>query len=139
MSDPLDRNRPVVTGSVYGGMPFHIFEFCWRDRHVNGALDEIQHWRLRTYLQNGDQESAFKFLAEIRKLRMPEPNPKECEIAKIGDGTHYYVLGTKFNTEDEARRHALRLGYQVVRVFTADGSGANAAALRRVLTKPEKS
>jgi hypothetical protein len=121
---------------IYGGMPYHIFEFCWCDRHLDGALDELQRVRLRTYLMNGDQESAFKFLAEIKKLRMPEPK-KECEIARFVPGTHHYVLGVKFGSEEEARRHAVKKGYRVVRVFEVDGSGANAAALKEVLRKRE--
>lgn len=121
--------------AIYGGMPFHIFEFCWCDRHIDGSLSEVQRWRLRTYLQNGDQESAFKFLAEIKKLRMPAAQAKDCEVARFVPGTHHYVLGERFDTEGEARLYAQRLGYRVLRVFEVDGSGQNAAALREVLRK----
>jgi hypothetical protein len=137
----LRRDRDPDTGpAIYGGMPYHIFEFVWCDRHVDGVdggLDELQRARLRTYLMNGDQESAFKFLAEIRKLRIPEPPPKTCEIASFVPGTHHYVLGVKFDTEVEARAHAIKKGYRVTRVFHVDGSGQNAAALKEVLRKRE--
>lgn len=127
--------------SIYGGMPYHMFEGAFLERHLDGSLTELETWRVRTLLMNLDLEGAKKALRYMGKLMgKPPPEPKKtktCEIAKFVPGTHHYVLGKKFDTLEQAIAHANEKGYAVSRVFEVDGSGANAVALRRVFEKTE--
>jgi len=116
--------------TLYGGLPFAMFERFFFERHVEGGLTETQFYGVRAMLMNDDRASAKRMLRDWGRLRRPT-----CEIAKFVPGTHHYVLGRKFDTLQEAQDHAIRAGYTVTRVFDVDGSGQNAASLREVLRK----
>lgn len=119
--------------SLYGDLPYEMFERFFYERHVEGGLTETQFYGLRAMLMNDDTKSAKRMLRDWGRLRRPT-----CEIAKFVPGAHHYVLGRKFDTLAEAQDHALRAGYTVTRVFEVDGSGSNAASLREVLRKREE-
>ncbi len=125
-------------GSIYGGLPYDMFEMFFLERHLDGSLTDLETWRARTLLMNLDLAGAKKLLRGLGKLRGAGGGPKAaaakaCEIAKFVPGTHHYVLGKKFDTLEQATEHAARKGYVVSRVFEVDGSGRNATALREVL------
>lgn len=120
--------------TLYGGLPYAMFERFFLERHATGSLKEVEFYRVRTHLMNDDREGALKALGYMGKLKgVLETVTKTCEIAKFVPGTHHYCLGKKFDTVEEARAHARREGYTVTRVFGVDGTGRNAAALREVM------
>ncbi len=130
-------------GPLYGGWPYWFFEHMFVEEHVEGGLTEIETYCLRALLTNDDREGAKSRLRDWGKLREKAPktrktetaSQKTCEICKFVPGTHHYVLGTKFDTLDQAKEHAAKKGYAVTRVFEVDGSGANRVSLLEVMRK----
>lgn len=118
--------------TLYGALPFEMFERFFFERHVDGGLTGTQFYSIRAMLMNDDKASAKRLLRDWGRLRRPT-----CEIAKFVPGTHHYVLGKRFDSLGEAQTYALQKSYDVVRVFEVDGSGSNAASLREVLRRRE--
>lgn len=129
---------------MYWGLPYKVYEQAWCNTYLEGSLTEVQFYSIRTVLMNGDENSAIRKLLDWGKLRVEKPEAKEekaektCEIAKFVPGEHYYCLGEKFSSLEEAKLHATKKNYKVTRVFDVTGDGLNKIALKEVLRKRDE-
>jgi hypothetical protein len=115
--------------------PLEIHERIFHELYVKGSLTEVEYYLIRSCLARDDEKAAISFLLDWGKYRVATDEERTCEICSFVPGTHFYVLGEKFNSEREAREYAKSKDFTVTRVFEVDGSGRNAASLREVLRK----
>lgn len=68
------------------------------------SLSEVQYLVVMSALLRGDRQTARQFLNDWGKL-------PERPITRYIPGNHFYALGIRFNTYDEAKGHLLNEGF----------------------------
>jgi hypothetical protein len=91
-------------------VPLWLRQHCFWSEHedLKQRLSEVQQGIIVSCLARHDEKTAVKHLNDW--MRRPY---KTVYISKYVPGSHFYVLGTKFDTVSEARRHAENQGYRV--------------------------
>ena len=114
----------------YHGMPWRIYRHIWWDRHPKAGefyggskLTDVQRTMIESALARDDEETAEMYL---RDWGHDSPSKPECHVSKFVPGSHFYVLGVKFDTYESAMSHAERNGYRVLGlketfVYTREG------------------
>ena len=120
-----------------GIWPLNIRKRILHELYVSSGLTEIEAGLIYSCLARDDEKSAISFLLDWGKYHAASDLELTCEICSFVPGTHFYVLGEKFNSINEARTFAKAKGFTITRVFEVDGSGRNAASLREVMRKRE--
>ena len=81
--------------------------FFWEDHP--GYFPEVIRMLVESALARNDVETAEMFVRDYQaKERMPM-----TQVSKFVPGSHFYVFDTKFDTLEEAQRHAKSRGYRV--------------------------
>jgi hypothetical protein len=109
--EAIDRDGPVLwAGQLPMPLAYHFFCEDMREKYGDFSLPEVQYYMVCSALARGDRRSAEIYVSDYLAMSK-KPTVK---ISKFSPGEHFYVFREKFDSYEEARKHAEGRGYRVL-------------------------